>query len=638
MGLAVRLNAQATSYSTLKTTNSKAKEAFEEALQYMRQKDGARAIRTYEKALKADPLLIDGYLYLAGAHFEAQHWAEAEINFEKALQMDAAYAPQALYMLAQSEWEQDKYEEAATHATNFLKQANPTGKLQYGAKRLAENAQFAAVAVKNPVPFAPQALSDSVNTAAEEYLPSFTADGAFLVFTRRERGDEDFYSAQRLPNGVWGKAKPMNDINTSLNEGAESISVDASWLVFTACNRRDEGAQGSCDLYWSQRKNEAWTKPVPFSATINGPSWDGQPCISADGKTLYFSSDRVGGQGGRDLWFSTRQAGGKWTTPENLGKRINTAGDEQTPFLHPDGQTLYFTSDGRPGMGENDLYLVRRLPDGTWGEPQNLGYPINTKKGDGTLTVSLDGKTAYFAAVRPEGRGKHDLYQFELPPALRPQPVTFVRATVRDAVNKAPLVAQVTLTDLQTKQEMQTTSTRADGRFLMCLPAGRDYAFSAAKTGYTFHSENFNLTEARTADKPFELEILLWPLPNSSATTAVPSAPASQPIVLRNVFFETGSSELKSASTIELDRLVSLLKANPTLRIQLNGHTDNVGDDKRNLLLSEQRAAAVLTYLTQQGIDATRLRAKGFGKTRPVDTNDTVEGRARNRRTEFEWW
>jgi outer membrane protein OmpA-like peptidoglycan-associated protein/Tol biopolymer transport system component len=624
--LPVVLASGQSAYTTLKTTNEKAKAAFEEALEYMQERDPARAIRAYEKALKADPKLIDAQLNLAGAHFDAGHWADAEAGFEKALAIDPAYASRASYLLAQAEWEQDKFGEAAEHADAFIKNNPQAGKVMYNARRLAENARFAATAVANPVPFTPRSLGDSINTPVDEYLPSLTADGQTFVFTRRS-SNEDFYTAQRQPDGSWAQVKPIAGVNTSNNEGAESISVDGSWLVFTACSRRDPGAQGSCDLYWSQLKNDSWTKPVPFSATINSASWDAQPCISADGKTLFFSSGRPGGQGRYDLWYTTRQPGGKWTAPQNLGKSINTPGDDQTPFLHPDGQTLYFTSDGRPGMGENDIYVVRKNADGTWGTPQNLGYPINTKKGDGALTVSLDGKTAYYATVRPEGRGKNDIYTFDLPEAARPLPVTFVRATVRDAATAQPLVAQVALDDLQSRTEIQTATTKSNGSFLMCLPIGKNYALNVSKTGYLFHSENFNLSEAHTVDKPYELDIALQPL--SAGITA-------SPIVLNNIFFETGSAALKPESTVELERLATLLRDNPTMRIQINGHTDNVGNDRSNLSLSDNRARAVQDYLIKIGrIDPARLSAKGFGETVPIDVNDTPAGRARNRRTEF---
>ena len=620
-------------YFTIESAPNKAKNAYNDGVTETRQGNTAIAIGYFERALRECPTFIDAQLLLAGSHLKLKDYARAEEGFEKVIALDEKYQPGAFFTLALSEWEQDKFEDAAFHAEYYTKTSSPNPDMLREAKRLAVNARFAAQAVKNPVPFDPKPVGNGVNTPGEEYLPSLTADGNTMIFTRRDFIDENFYQSE-FKNGAWSIAQPLTGVNTNQNEGAQHISPDGSWLVFTACNRRDDGSQGSCDLYWSQLKNTGWTQPVPFSASINSSDWDAQPCISADGKTLFFSSMRPGGKGGRDLWFTTRQAGGKWSKPENLGATINTDLDEQTPFLHPDGQTLYFTSNGLPGMGENDLYLVRRQPDGTWGTPQNLGYPINTKANEGTLTVSLDGRTAYFAANRPDSQGGIDIYQFEMPANARPQPVTYARAKVKDAVTGKPLIAKVEFTDLKPGLSYVSANTKSDGSFLVCLPAGKDYALNVNKEKYLFYSENFNLVESATFDKPFLLNIELQPI--GSDPDAV--APVSKPIALRNVFFETGSAALLPSSAAELDRLASLLTEVPTLRIQINGHTDNVGDDGSNLKLSEARAKSVYDYLAAKKVAADRLKFKGYGEAQPIETNDTPEGRSRNRRTEFVVW
>lgn len=625
-------------YNTVNTAPAKALAAFEDAQRYIQQGDPARALRALDQALAIDSTFIEARLTWAETHFDAGHWTEAEYGFEAVMRLNPSFHPSVPFNLALAEWRQDKYAEANTHIDNFLRSGVKEVVLLYKAQRLKENCLFAMEAVKNPVPFNPRSVGDGVNSDSDEYLPSLTADGSTMIFTRRDDYDENFYSSTRQPDGSWGEAEYLEGVNTTQNEGAQTISADGSWLVFTACNRRNDGSQGSCDLYWSQLKNEAWTKPTPFSNAINSADWDAQPSISPDGKTLFFSSTRPGGQGGKDLWFTTRQPGGKWSTPENLGPGINTRGEEQTPFLHPDGQTLYFTSDGLPGMGENDLYFVRKNPDGTWGTPQNLGYPINTKASEGTLTVSLDGKTAYFAAMRPGGqRGSIDIYFFDLPVHARPQPVTYAKAKVTDATTGNALVATVEFTDLKTGQLFASARTKPDGTFLICLPAGKDYALNVSKEKYLFHSENFNLLETSTFEKPFLLDIALQPITGSDEAGGAPPKP-SKPIVLRNVFFETGSAALLPASTTELNRLAALLNEAPDLRIQINGHTDDQGDDASNQVLSENRAKAVYDFLIQNGIAAARLKFKGFGESKPVDTNATAEGRAKNRRTEFMVW
>lgn len=620
------------SYHTVKTTSEKALQAFKEGRSYMQQNEPAIALGYFEKALKTDETFIEAKFAIAETYEEMRDFFKAERAYEEAIALDSTYSPVAFFFLAQIEWQLDKYAECAAHLDSYLK-SNPTkSKNKSKAEKLIANARFAAEAVKNPVPFVLRNVGPGVNTKADEYFPTLTADGGTLIFTRNKFQDEDFYSSIRKDT-IWQTAEALEGINTPDNEGAQSISPDGSWLVFTACNRRDDNSQGSCDLYWSVFKNDNWTKPVPFSAAINSEDWDSQPTISADSRTIIFSSRRPGGRGKEDIWMTTRQSNGKWAKPENLGPNINTGGVEQTPFLHPDGQTLYFASDSLPGMGGLDLYMVRRNADSTWGTPRNLGYPINTKANEVALTVSLDGRTGYYATNRPGGLGGLDIYSFELPEYARAQPVTYVRAQVRDALTEKPLVAKIEFTDLGTGRSFLSATTKADGSFLVCLPVGKSYSLYVDKDKYLFHSENFNLTESATAEKPFLLDIDLQPIELDSTVHT-----AGKPIVLRNVFFETGSAELRKESTAELDRLLNLLVSNKSLRIQINGHTDNVGSDTSNQQLSEARAKSVYDYLCSKGMPAGRLKYKGFGESQPLETNDTAEGRTSNRRTEFIVW
>lgn len=625
-------------YFSVENAPGKALKAYNEGKKHRELGENAIALGYYEKALKEEPKFIDAQFALARTYVDLRDFFKAERYFEEALALDNMYWPTAYFYLSAVEWTLDKYEEAAEHAGLFLKSGPQDDKTKREAEEILANATFAAEAIKHPVPFNPQPVGNGINTELDEYFPCLTADGEMMIFTRNMlpanmfgQRAEDFYISRKV-NGVWQKAEPVEGVNTALNEGAESISPDGSWLVFTACNREGDGSVGMCDLYWSQLKSSGWTKPVPFSRAINSPEWDAQPTIGADNKTLIFTSSRTGTSGSLDLWEAVRQPGGKWSKPQNLGPAINTKGDEHTPFLHPDGQTLYFASNKLPGMGGNDLFLARRQTDGTWGQPQNLGYPINTKGEEGMLVVSLDGLTAYFATNRPGGQGGIDIYQFELPQNLRPQPVTYARALVKDASTGYPLVARVEFTDLKTGQSHVTAFTREDGSFLVCLPAGKEYALNVNKEKYLFYSENFNLTESATFDKPFSLNIDLQPV------SIDPTAAGSKPVVLRNVFFETGSAALLPESAAELDRLVVLLNDAPALKIQLNGHTDNVGDINSNQILSEARARAVYDYLIAKGTATERLKFKGFGETQPINTNDTPEGRGRNRRTEFVVW
>lgn len=622
-------------FTTVKDTPEKALKAFNEGRFALQQGDVAGAIRYYRKAVEADATFVDAWIYLGGAHKDSAHWSDAETAFETALQLAPAYEMRVYPLLAGVEWEQDKFAEAAKHYKDYLDSGHGSERDRAETKRRYANAAFAMEAIKHPVPFLPELLGPGVNTAANEYFPVLTADGQTLIFTRRADDDENFYQSERLSTDKedWGTATPLEGVNTTYNEGAQSISPDGSWLVFTACDRRGDGSQGSCDLYWSQKKAEGWTKPAPFSSTINGPGWDSQPTISADGKTIIFSSKREGALGNQDLWETNRLSGGKWSRPRNLGAEVNTTGSDCFPFLHPDGQTLYFTSDGHPGFGGDDIYLSRRKPDGSWGKPVNFGFPINTKGNEGNLVTSLDGRTAYFSAQREGGAGGVDIYRFDLPEGLRPRLVTYVRARVTDAATGYPLMARVELTDLGTSSSYITANTQKDGSFLMCLPAGKQYALNVSRKGYLFHSEHFEPDSTASFLEPYTLDIALQPLPDSTGTN-----PNSKPVVLKNVFFDTGSAALKPSSTTELDALAAMLTEAPTLNIQINGHTDDVGEDQANLQLSERRAVTVLEYLAGKGIERTRLRAKGFGETRPLAPNTTPESKALNRRTEFESW
>jgi outer membrane protein OmpA-like peptidoglycan-associated protein len=301
---------------------------------------------------------------------------------------------------------------------------------------------------------------------------------------------------------------------------------------------------------------------------------------------------------------------------------VNTAFQEESVQIHPDGRTLYFSSNGHPGFGGLDIYMSRKQDDGTWGPALNLGYPINTGADENSLLVNAAGNVAYFASDRPGGFGDLDLYSFELYPEARPLAVSYIRGKVTDKTNGQPVEADVQLYDLTTGA--LATGAYSDprtGEFLVCIPAGRSYALNASAEGYLFFSQTYDVA-AGTPKEPYTLDVPLSPLTAGSV------------IALRNIFFNTASYELLPTSNAELDKLTGLLKSNPTLRIELGGHTDNVGADAANMTLSDQRAKAVRDYVVAKGIDGSRITAKGYGETRPVATNDTEEGRAQNRRTE----
>jgi outer membrane protein OmpA-like peptidoglycan-associated protein/tetratricopeptide (TPR) repeat protein len=628
-------------YVTRKTASEEAIQYYNEARELGNKNDYKTAVKAYEKALKVAPNFIDAQLFLADAYYALEDFDNAEKWFESVLEIDKTYNTRVIYVLGALEYRMDKFEEAIVHLEDFLTFPSKSKKLTAKAGKLLENCRFAAVAVKNPLPFTPKNLG-AINTEEAEYLPCFTADGEFMLYTSRYVGQEDFFQSQKI-NGEWIKGINMGaPINTMDNEGAQTISADGTFLVYTVCNRN--GDFGSCDLYFSELLNGKWTEPYNIDAPINTRGWESQPSLSADGRTLYFTSNRGNGKGKKDLWVTYRLRNGKWMEPQNLGDQINTNGNEESPFIHADGQTLYFRSDMHVGMGRTDLFMSTRQPDGSWSKPKNLGYPINTKADEGSLVVSLDGKTGYFASDREDSKGATDIYSFEMPEAIRPKAVTYFKAKVIDAKTRLDLQAKVELIQLSTGLTYTESMTSKNGEFLICLPAGDDYALNVSRKGYVFYSENFEFKEVNSFNEPFEKKVELQPIPkeivvnNSNPNTKIPEnqiAKSTKPTILKNVFFETGSADLKPSSKAELNKLVDLLKENSTMKIQLNGHTDNVGEPEKNQVLSLNRAVSVMNYLIENGIESNRVTAKGFGENESIATNETAEGRKQNRRTEF---
>jgi outer membrane protein OmpA-like peptidoglycan-associated protein/tetratricopeptide (TPR) repeat protein len=639
----IAVTSHAQDYSTKKTVKGKLKKIWDKGMDYNIKGENTKAIKEFEKALEIDSRFIDAQLQWAALHYEMGRYDLGEAGFEKVIAIDPDYNTKVFYTLGLSELKQNKYAEAAVNFKAYLDSGATNKTLLGKADRLYENCNFIGGALANPVPFDPKSLGENVNTANSEYLPSLTADGQTLVYTVRERNDENFYMSLRGSDD-WQEGKPIFAINTDMNEGAQSISADGKILFFTDCGGRR--GYGSCDLFFSEIIDGKWTPAENVGRPVNGKSWDAQPSISSDKNALYFCSNRQGGIGESDIWVSYRQANGEWGVPENLGDKINTPEKEQSPFIHPDGQTLYFMSNGHPAMGGFDIYFSRKEEDGSWGEPQNLGYPINTENNEGALIISLDGKTAYFASDRklgttdqnatfgdPTKTSDTDLYQFELYEAARPQPVTYVKAKVYDIETKKALSSTVEFNDLKSGITFAKSYSGLDGEFLICLPLGKNYSLNVSKEKYLFYSDNFALEEKNSSKDPYLLEIGLQPIhePLDDGTMLT----KSKPVILKNVFFETGKADLRPESLTELKQLKKLLEDNKQLKIQLNGHTDDVGSDEDNLSLSDARAKAVYNYLVENGISASRLQSKGFGETQPIDTNDTPEGRQNNRRTEF---
>ncbi len=605
--------------------NPKAVKLYEKAMQAAQNDDFRGGIAFLKDAVKLDPSYADAWLSIAGMYGEMKVYDSAIYNYEKARSIDSVYfrdynLPYSINLAGKG-----RFADALFAVNKFVTVNDLNESSKKAAAYRTRTYQFALEEAAKPAVadyrFEPTNLGDAVNSAVSEYFPSLTIDNEQLVFTRRVNNyNEDFFETRREGNG-WSAAKGLTGmINSNLNEGAQTLSQDGQWLIFTGCNFPD-GA-GSCDLYVSFLTNEGWSEPENLGEPINTESWESTPSLSPDKKDLYFASRRPGGYGGSDIWVSHLSTTGKWSEPENLGPEINTAGDETCPFIHADNQSLYFVSNGLQGYGGDDLFLARKGPKGSFSLPRNLGYPINTIENEGSLVITADGSTAYFASDRADSRGGLDLYTFSMRNDIRPIKTLWVKGRVMDSQTKKGLPTSVELTDISNRQVISRVQTDETGNYLITLPVGRDYAFNVNRRGYLFYSENFSLSQ-KDPDSTYHIDIYLQPiLANAS-------------MVLKNVFFETNSTALSDNSLVELDKLVQLLKDNPSLQIQINGHTDNVGKPADNLKLSNGRAQAVVNYLIKNGIDAKRLRFEGFGATVPVADNNTEEGRARNRRTEL---
>jgi outer membrane protein OmpA-like peptidoglycan-associated protein len=520
--------------------------------------------------------------------------------------------------------------------TNYLA-TTPTNKAQVAlAKLQLQNCDFAAEAMAHPTGPAPELLPAPLNQFRDQYFPVLTADNKSLIFTvqrnpeKRYQENEDVFISTLAADGTFGAPQSISpNINSRENEGTATISGDGNTLVFTGCGRA--GGVGDCDLYISRRRGNQWTAPRNLGLLVNSKVWDSQPSLSADGRTLYFSSQRGGGLGGYDIYVSTVGADGSWTQARNLGAPINTAGDDLGPFIHASGTTLYYATNGLVGLGSSDIFRSELDDKGQWSAPRNLGYPFNTFANEASLFVSSDNKRAYYTRADPPKPGDPvgalpaiRIYGTEVPASVRARETsTYAQGRVFDAVTKQPLNAMVQLFDLGTNAlTQQVYSDAENGQYTAVLNEGRAYAMYATAPGYLLKSLSFDYSNRQQFD-PLTLDIYLDP------------AKSGRSAVLNNLFFDSNQAALKPRSRTELDRLVEFLRQNPTLRVEVAGHTDNVGTPAANLSLSQRRAQAVLAYLSAHGVPAARLRAHGYGETKPVAANDTEVHRAQNRRIEL---
>jgi len=603
--------------------NAKALTQYDKAVEKLADGFIKEAIPDLQKIISIDSNFIDAYLSLAGAYGELKKYDAAIFFYNKAFSKDSIYGKPYLLPYSINLAGAGKFEDALEAVNIFL---SVPGLSERSIKSAAYRKRCYAFAVDyqhkhpdNHYVFAPMNLGDSINTANLEYYPSVTIDDSLLVFTKKENGREDFMESS-FKNGLYSKAKTIQgDINIEPFKGAISVSADGEWLIF-AGNFRN--GLGDYDLYISYATPDGWSEPENLGPNVNSGYWDSSPSLSPDNHILYFSSNRPGGYGGADLYMSIRQPNGKWGPAINMGSNFNTIGDEMAPYIHADNQTIYFTSNGLPGYGETDLYISRKDTAGVWSVPENLGYPINTIETEGSMVVAADGMTAYYASDRADSRGGLDLYKFILREDIRPHKTLYVKGKVFDNKTKKGLPCTVELIDNANNSILMHVQTDELGKYFVPLPSGKSYTFLVNRKGYLFYSELYSFAH-RLSDSTYIKDIPLQPIELNSSLT------------FQNIQFETNSAKILPVSLIELNKLLQLLKENKTVQVQISGHTDNSGIENNNLILSTNRAKAVVQYLTDNGIAAARLQYKGYGSSKPIADNNTEEGRAKNRRTEF---
>lgn len=628
--------------------NKKAIAAFEEGKEFFLWEKYTAATERLEYALKLDPKFLDCYFALADIYKSQRRYKEQLKILEAGIAIDSTFYPMAYYSAGVALCKMGQDTASIRYFDLYKRFANPK-RMRKDVDMWVNHAKYVRFLIDHPVPFNPEHVSKNILPGYDLYWPSLTLDENELVLTalrpnnpeeyRRNPNmpksarhfQEDFCMAIRDENGEWGILQDVTDINTRYaNEGAQALSPDGQWMFLTICGRED--SEGSCDIYFSRRTKTGWTKPQNIGQPVNTSAWESQPCLSADGQTLYFVSGRKGGIGGHDIW-SAKIKGFKenglpiFEPVKNLGATINTEGDEASPFIHPDNRTLFFSSTGWEGMGGYDIFVSRRDNDtAQWNAPLNIGYPINTSNDEVGLIVNTAGNRGYYSTEVEHGDGRliKELFCFEIPEAHRPNVVSYIAGKVYDEESLKPLSAKLELLDLSTGRKVTISESRpADGSFMLNMPSGNDYALISTKENYLHHSETFALKEVKEKGGKVYLDMPMTPIRVGAKIT------------LKNIFFEFDRTNLKPESFVELNKVLVLMQDNPNLTIEIGGHTDNKGSVAYNNKLSADRAKSTAQYLISKGIDANRIKTNGYGMSQPIADNSTDEGRALNRRIEI---
>ncbi len=611
------------------TKSKKAIKLYEEADLLLKQRRFSEAVRKFNTSLEKDNDFIEAHLRLAYTYDVLRAPKKQQYHLEQVLRIapGSARYKNVYYLLGKVYFNQGRYKESGILLDQLGRLGIDNKKMKDDVEALQKNIEFALENMKTPINISPKPMPGVINSFPLQYFPVLTADEQAIIYTTRDgvtiHDDEDIVISFKDDEGNWQKPLSISpNINSQFNEGTCTISADGRTLIFTNC----EGRQGfgSCDLYFSQKTGEEWSVPENLGPNINSRAWESQPSLSADGRKLFFISDRAGGMGKRDIWMSVKDKNNEWTRAVNLGSVINTEEDEVSPFIHVNGTTLFFASNGLPGFGGYDLYKSE-WRDSTWSEPENLGYPLNTHEDQVSLFVSTNGKNGYYSYERTNEAGQKMslLYQFQFPESgILENKTVYLTGYVFDKETNEPLGATIELYELGSDEPFSIfDSDPVNGKYYSILSENINLSLYIDAPGYLFENQLFDISDA--SGDEIRRDIYLTPIRKGGN------------VRLSNIFFEFNSASLTENSKTELMKVHDFLTSNPTVRILIEGHTDDQGTEEYNLALSERRAKAVYDFLIGLGIEKKSLSYVGYGESRPLEQNIDERSRSINRRIEF---
>ena len=600
--------------------SKQAAQIYEAGLSALNKNDVQKAIQLFKLAASKDSQYVDPTIALFQVYHDQKDFEKAIEYYFQIKKIDSAAALPFLVKQGISLASLGRYNAAYKLIEPYISNNSMPTYLKDKATALFAVCQF-AISQKTAPEISIHNMGDSINSPASEYFPTVSIQDSLFLFMRRlNLSREDFYTSSIGSNG-FSAATPLSDtLNFAAKKGSMSLSADLQTLYYAA-DYAEQG-YGRYDIYKVQRSPWGWSKPKNLGQNINSDYWESAPSVAPDGNSIYFASNRPDGFGGIDIYVAYKNEKGFWEEAINLGPSINTKGDDQTPFIHADNQSLYFSSNGRAGFGGSDIYVSRKKIDGNWTTPINLGYPINTYDNEGSIAVASNGATAYIASDRADSRGELDIYKITLAENTRAFKTWFIKGQIVDAITKKTIAAELQIVDPASGYPMMEMQIDSMGQFLLALPYFDSLGLKINSPGHDYLSSILPIDSVKwMAGKTFDFA--LTPIEKLFTKT------------FNQVYFETNAAILQAISSVELDALVSYLKNTLNAQILIEGHTDNTGTTAQNNLLSLQRANAIGDYLQQKGIADNRIQRKGLGATMPIADNNTAEGRAKNRRTNF---